>query len=118
MDLPWIVILSYVVILILVCLRIIYETHSSTKTIAYLLFCIFAPVIGILFYLAFGINYWRKKLYTRKSDEDLKILEDLKKTIPQYNEVMVSRENLQEGENAELAAMLISDLHSPLTRKN
>jgi len=118
MNLSWIIIVSYVAVLILVCLRIIYETRSSTKTIAYLLFCIFAPVVGILFYLAFGINYWRRKLYTRKSGEDLKILEELKKSLPQYSEVMVSRDSLQEGENAELAAMLISDLHSPLTRKN
>jgi cardiolipin synthase A/B len=117
MNLYWLIIVIYVSILILVCLRIIYETHSSTKTIAYLLFCIFVPVIGILFYLAFGINYWRKKLYTKKSGQDEKILEQLKKNIPYYNEVIVKRDSLQ-GDNAELATLLIKDLHSPLTRQN
>ena len=62
----WIVLIVYTIILILVSLRIIYETHSSTKIMAYLLFCAFIPVIGILFYLAFGINYWKKKIILKK----------------------------------------------------
>ncbi len=52
----------YVTIVIVICLRIIYETRSTTKTMAYLLFCIFIPFIGIGFYLLFGINYWKKTI--------------------------------------------------------
>jgi cardiolipin synthase len=59
--------LIYVSILVVVCLRILYETRSTNKTLAYLLFCIFVPLIGIIFYLLFGINYWRKKLYDKKN---------------------------------------------------
>ncbi len=118
MNWQWIVLIIYICVLILVCLRIIYETRSSTKTIAYLLFCIFAPVIGILFYLAFGINYWRKKLYSHKTGEDLKILKHLKKEIVQYNEVIINRESISQDDNDELANMLIKDLHSPLTGNN
>jgi len=47
----------YIVVLLLVCLRIIYDTGSTTKTLAYLLFAIFLPVVGIVFYFSFGINY-------------------------------------------------------------
>lgn len=113
----WIILAIYLVCLLLVCLRIIFETHSSTKTLAYLLLCIFVPLFGMLFYIAFGINYWRKKLYTSKSGEDHKLLEQLKKKILCYNEAAVKLQDLQGG-NAELAAMLIKDLHSPLTRHN
>ncbi len=113
----WIVLTIYIACLVLVCLRIIFETHSSTKTLAYLLFCIFIPVFGILFYLAFGINYWRKKLYSSKTGEDDQLLEDLKKKILYYNEASVKLQDLQ-GDTAELATMLIKDLQSPLTRHN
>ena len=108
----------YIVILALVCLRIIYETHSSSKTMAYLLFCIFIPLVGILFYLAFGINYWRKKLYTRKMRDDEKMLEELKKHVLHYEEVAIKKEDLQEDDYAELSAMLLKDLQSPLTGNN
>ena len=85
---------------------------------AYLLFCIFIPFIGILFYLAFGINYWRKKLYSKKSGQDEKILQHMKKHILQYNEAMVGQDDILKDDNTELAAMLIQALQSPLTRHN
>lgn len=108
----------YFILVLLVCLRNIYETGSSTKTMAYLLFCIFVPVIGILFYLAFGINYWRKKRYSKKMGEDEKILAYMKKNIQQYNETLVKQADISGDDNGELAAMLVHSLQSPLTRNN
>ena len=116
----WIYILSgiYIIILILVCLRIIFETYSSTKAWAYLFFCIFVPVIGILFYIAFGINYWQKKLYTKKGDENDKMLDGIKKDILQYRESVVDSKDTAIDDESELAKMLLRDLQSPLTRHN
>ncbi len=108
----------YVIILLIVCLRIIFETYSSSKALAYLFFCIFVPVIGILFYLAFGINYWQKKLYTKKSGENDTMLEELKNNISQYKESIVDVKDKGMEDDNELAAMLLKDLQSPLTRHN
>ena len=69
----------YALLVIVVCLRIIYETRSTTKTIAYLLFTLLIPIVGIVFYVIFGINYWKMKLYNKKSIEDDKILQKLKR---------------------------------------
>lgn len=118
MSWTWIATVVYFILVLLVCLRNIYETGSSTKTMAYLLFCIFVPVIGVLFYLAFGINYWRKKRYSKKMGEDEKILAYMKKNIQQYNETLVKRADISGDDNAELAAMLVHSLQSPLTRNN
>jgi cardiolipin synthase A/B len=108
----------YIVILAVVCLRIVYETRSTTKTMAYLLFCLFIPAIGIAFYLVFGINYWRKKLYDKKITQDEKLLTQLKNDISGYNEESLLRHNMTDPDHTEMAAMLIKDLKSPLTRKN
>ena len=62
--------ISYTIILILVCLRIVYDTRSTTKTLAYLLFAIFVPFAGMLFYFLFGINYRNKKMYSKKLFEN------------------------------------------------
>jgi len=118
LGLSWIIGIIYTVILVLICLRIIYETRSTNKTLAYLLFCIFIPVIGIVFYLVFGINYWRKKLYDKKKSQDENILEQLKKDISLYTEESLKQPDGTASDNNELAAMLIKDLDSPLTHKN
>ena len=118
MSWKWIITIIYVIILAAVCLRIIYETRSTTKTMAYLLFCLFIPVVGVAFYLVFGINYWRKKLYDKKMALDEKILAQLKKDISQYNEESLQNCDIADPDNTELAAMLIKDLKSPVTRKN
>ena len=54
----WLVIgeVIYVLVLIFVCLRIISDTNSTTKTLAYLLFAVFVPFFGIAFYFFFGIR--------------------------------------------------------------
>ncbi len=114
----FIIMIVYFVILAFFCLRIIFETHSSTKTLAYLLLCIFIPVIGIIFYITFGINYWKKKLYTRKTSSDEKMLEELKLKVLYYGTESVKTDALIDEDARELANMVIKDNFSPLTRKN
>ncbi len=112
-----IVTIIYLVVLLVVCTRILYDTHSSTKTLAYLLLCIFLPVFGILFYLAFGINFWKKKRYSKKTNANTKILQQLKKEIRAYDNAVADPKSICD-DDAEMASMLVKDLESPLTRNN
>ena len=107
----------YLLILLAVCLRIIYETRSATKTMAYLLLAVFLPVAGIVFYLLFGVNFWKTKAYSSKSKEDEKLLEHLKKEMKIYDSETVLPAELPD-ESRELAMMLQKELRSPLTRRN
>lgn len=68
----WILVVEVIYILFLtgVCLRIIYDTQSVTKTLAYLLLVIFLPIIGVFIYFSFGINYRKNKLYSKKIVQD------------------------------------------------
>ncbi len=115
----WVYIIGgiYLIILLAVCLRIIYETRSATKTMAYLLLAVFIPVAGIIFYLAFGINFWKTRAYSSKSVEDEKLLEQLKRELKIYESETVLPAELP-AENRELAVMLQKGLRSPLTRRN
>ena len=117
MNLSSTVFIIYLLVLVVVCTRILYDTHSSTKTLAYLLLCIFIPVIGILFYLAFGINFWKKKVYSKKANANNKILQQLKEEIRAYEDAVADPKSIADG-NAEMASMLLGDLESPLTRNN
>jgi len=71
----------YSIVLFLVCIRIIYNTNSPSKTTAYLLLAILFPILGIFVYFSFGDNYRKKKLYLRKLDYDSKSYGELKEIV-------------------------------------
>ena len=60
----------YILFVIAVCLRIIWDTRSVSKALAYLLLVIFVPIAGAIFYFSFGINYRRHKIYHKKLTVD------------------------------------------------
>lgn len=114
----YVLLIIYAAILVAVCMRIVYETLSPTKTMAYLLLVIFVPVGGILFYLAFGVNYWKMRVYKKKMGEDEILMDNVKRNINRYNESVMQRIEDSEEDMSELAAMLIKDLQTPLMRNN
>src|SRR6188768_1191343 len=118
MDWFYIVGAIYIAIVIAVSLRVIYETRSATKTMAYLLLILFIPVVGVIFYILFGINFWKTRLYSRKSKDDEKMLNRLKKEMEIYMKETISPNDLSVENNRELAVMVEKELRSPLTRRN
>ena len=112
------ILIVYLFVLLLVCVRIIFETHSTNKTLAYLLFCTFIPVVGITFYITFGINYWRIKKYNKKSDADKNLLHKIEENVKQFCKVTVNSTDEADIQNSELSSMLLKDLGSPLTAGN
>jgi cardiolipin synthase len=64
----------YLLLIAIICIRVIIDTRSVSKTLAYLLLIIFLPILGAVFYFSFGINYRKRKIYNKK----LKISEALK----------------------------------------
>jgi cardiolipin synthase len=116
----WITILEtlYIVILIIVCLRIILDTRSTTKSLAYLLFAIFVPFAGIIFYFLFGINYRTRIMYSKKLIENDALSERLNKQIFQYSKRTLDESNPTVQSNKELASMLLKETLSPLTANN
>lgn len=116
----WVVVLDifYVVILVLVCLRIIYDTTSTNKTLAYLLLVIFIPVVGMLFYFSFGINYRKRRVYSKKLIEDDALRGQVIREV-----ILETEHNLRNqvniiGDAKSLVHLLLRDSFSPLTTGN
>lgn len=68
---------AYLLLVLFVCLVVVRDTRSTAKTLAYLLIVVFVPVAGIAVYFTFGINYRKRKLYSRKIDGDERLRERL-----------------------------------------
>jgi cardiolipin synthase len=71
----------YILLIIAVCLRIIYDTDSTSKTLAYLLITIFFPLGGTIIYFALGTNYRKRKLYSKKIFKDEQLMSAVKTRI-------------------------------------
>ncbi|WP_430612043.1 cardiolipin synthase [Flavobacterium sp. JP2137] len=71
-TIDWILLLEagYGLVVLAVVLRVIYDSNSTSKTLAYLLLVILVPIVGILFYFSFGINYRKRKMYSKKLATD------------------------------------------------
>lgn len=108
----------YVVVLILVCLRIIFETRSSSKTLAYLLLAVFIPVGGVLFYFVFGVNYRKRITYTKKLVHDEAQLKELNKRTVSLSARNLKKNAVEIGDGQSLVSLLMNDSLSPLTSGN
>ncbi len=74
-SLPWdavfkIASVLYGIFAIIVCVVILMTARTGSKALAYLALIALVPVLGIIFYLSFGINYRKNKIYTRKILQD------------------------------------------------
>ena len=108
----------YIIVLVLICLRIIYDTKSTTKTLAYLLFAVFVPFAGMIFYFFFGINYRNKKMYSKKLFENDEMAGRLKEDLYHNSKQVYDESDASVQGNKELAYMLLKDTLSPLTAHN
>ena len=107
----------YVIIIIAVLLRIIYDTQTVTKTLAYLLLVIFVPLIGIFIYFSFGINYRKNKLYNKKIVQDQQQEDRVLAKLESYN--LKNLEGVKEDDHfAGLMKMIYQTDRSPLTTNN
>lgn len=74
-EIQWVLIAEvfYTLVVIATCLRIIYDTRTTTKTLAYLMIAVFLPFAGIIIYFCIGTNYRKRKLYSKKIVSDEKM---------------------------------------------
>lgn len=108
----------YVVILVLVCIRIIYDTRSTSKSLSYMLLVIFLPIAGIILYFSFGVNYRNRKIYNKKLINDTELDKKLRQNILRRSNDVLMSGNEVVTENKALAKLLLKDDLSPLTRHN
>ena len=107
----------YILIILLVVSRVLYDTRSTTKTLSYILFIVFVPFIGIIFYFSFGINYRKRKLYSKKIVEDETLRERIRKKMNTYSDT-VSNAGLTSEKSETLIEFIRRAGSSPLTANN
>ncbi len=109
--------IAYALLVIFVILRVLYDTRSSTKALAYILFIVFVPFIGMIFYFSVGINYRKRKLYSKKIVEDGPLRESIKARMTAYSD-SISDSGLVANRYQNLTEFIRHSGSSPLTANN
>ncbi len=92
-----IVLVVYFLLLIYTAIRILLDTDSTPKTLAYLLLIFVFPVVGMLIYFSFGINY-RHQQTSSKGAQSQHILDEVFQ-----NEIKNETEELLQTHQEEIA---------------
>jgi cardiolipin synthase len=112
-----IAIVIYCVLVFIVCLRILYDTVSTSKTFAYLLIAILLPVLGMVIYFVVGANYRKNKIYSKKIARDNKLLKEIHEKIELESEKSWDTGEAEVKSHKKLARLLLND-NSPLSGNN
>jgi cardiolipin synthase len=118
-EITWLLMgqVGYFILLLLVVLRVLYDTRSSTKTLAYVLFIILVPVVGMIFYFSFGVNYRKRKLYSKKIIKNKELRRQLHDKLHGYSERVTSSDLLPPAFK-KLARLIEGANESPLMSGN
>ncbi len=81
----------YVLLLFYTIIRILLDTHSTAKTLSYLLIVIAFPLFGIIFYFAFGINYRRRKSNKLASNSYQSVTKEFEGSVEDNTAKLVAR---------------------------
>ncbi|MCR9011700.1 cardiolipin synthase [Gabonibacter chumensis] len=114
----YIIITLYVITVIGVMYTIIMENRSPVRTLAWMLVLSLIPGIGLLFYIYFGMNYRRIKMFSMKGLGDFKWLqymsEDQKQRIKKTE--LLKREDMETVQR--LMTLLLNNSKALLSRNN
>lgn len=109
--------IAYALLVVIVILKVLYDTRSTTKALAYILFVVFVPFVGMIFYFSVGINYRKRKLYSKKIVEDGPLRNSIRERMIAYSE-SISDSGLVANRYQKLSEYLRHGGSSPLTANN
>ncbi|MGL5683825.1 MAG: cardiolipin synthase [Marinifilaceae bacterium] len=112
------IICIYVATIITVVINVILENRNPVRTLAWLIFLIMIPLVGIVFYIYFGVNYRKIKMFSRKELGDLKWLQYMsqdQKTLLRKSEFIKKAER---EEVVKLMTLLLNNSKAMITRYN
>ncbi len=98
--------------------KIIMDTKTTSKTLAYLMLIIFLPIVGIIIYFVFGVNYRKNKFYKFKIEHNEKIYQEIRKFIQTEHQSSLEKTSVNEHRFLKTIDFLYHGFYSPLTHSN
>lgn len=108
----------YLVGIIFLAGKIIMDTRNTSKTLAYLMLIIFLPVLGIIIYFVFGVNYRKNKFYTFKIERNEQVYQAVSTYISETHHKTLENHKEEIGQFLTTVNFLYNAGRSPLSQGN
>lgn len=108
----------YLLAILATSLRVIYDSRTIGKTLAYLLLIVFVPFFGIAFYFTFGINYRTRRIYNKKLIADKDVEARIQQFIYKSSQEVLRTNRLILTGQERVASLLLNEAMSPITAQN
>lgn len=108
----------FIIFIVLISIVIFFENREPSKTAAWLLILIALPIVGFVFYIYFGQNFRKKRIFKKKDIIDEK---DLDRMIEfQFNKVQDANAFYDQDiyKQKKLISLLLKNSKSPFTINN
>lgn len=120
----WSVVLTYVLIILYlltvftVAFNVVLENRNPVRTLAWIIVLLMVPLVGIIFYLYFGVNYRKIKMFSMKGLGDMKWLQYMSEDQKQHlkKSELLKKEDMEEVRK--LMTLLLNNSKALLTRYN
>jgi len=110
-----IVLLAVYALTLFTVVRILLDTGASPKAMSYMVLAVTIPVLGSLAYFVLGVNYRKRKIYSKKLRATNQLLQSIRHKSVLATEQMIARDAPQLGGHAELAELLLNEVREPLS---
>lgn len=111
-------IVLYLLTVLMVAFNIVLENRNPVRTLAWVAVLLFVPLVGMIFYLYFGVNYRKIKMFSMKGLGDMKWLqymsEDQKQRVQKTE--FLKKEDMKDVRK--LMTLLLNNSKALLTRYN
>lgn len=98
--------------------RVVLETRSPTKTAAYLLLILLFPVGGPILYFLVGVNYRKRRIYSKKLIRNADLFNEVRDTIQKDSKLVREKYPQLTDRNDSLIDLLLGESLSPLSENN
>src|SRR5690625_1939274 len=79
-DYPYLILaiqIAYAIGIIFLSIKIIMDTRNVSKTLGYLMVIFFLPIIGVMIYFLFGVNFQKNKFYDVKVKQNEEVYDKI-----------------------------------------
>jgi len=101
----------YIAIILFTFYRILFDTTNSNKALVYVLLVIILPLIGIIVYFSFGINYRKHKIYSKQMKIDKELRDQITGLYQHQVNTLTEKDKYKLGNYDSLAHFLLTDPH-------
>ncbi len=117
-DFPTVVTLLYILFVAVNVVIVIHDKKDPVKALAWITVIALLPVIGFVFYMVFGRNHRKAKMFNRKELRDLKQLADIsERQVYEINSPLALHEP-EIADNRDIITLLLNNNKAPLTAHN